>query len=130
MTIESLSISGARLSGSGTFGMGERVQVLFEVDGAPIDVTAEVVPPLPLQSSSGMSMKPLPVHPFLPAQSFAGVLHAPLPEQSLTPMQCTFAVFSPVAGFSVGAGWASFLGSDAAGGVSCLVSDFLQAAAK
>lgn len=43
MIIDSLSVGGARLSGSGTFDTGERVQILFEVDGAPIDVSAEVV---------------------------------------------------------------------------------------
>jgi hypothetical protein len=41
--IESMSTSGARLAGPLTLGVGERVQILFEIDGHPIDVCAEVV---------------------------------------------------------------------------------------
>ncbi len=41
--IESLSVSGARLVGPLTLGMGERVQILFEIDERPVDVNAEVV---------------------------------------------------------------------------------------
>jgi len=42
-TIESVSIGGARLAGPMSLAQGERVQILFEVNGRPIDVEAEVV---------------------------------------------------------------------------------------
>ncbi len=42
-TIESISVGGARLFGPLTLEEGERVQILFEVDGHPIDVHAEVI---------------------------------------------------------------------------------------
>ncbi len=41
--IESISVGGARLFGPLTLEEGERVQILFEVDGHPIDVHAEVI---------------------------------------------------------------------------------------
>jgi hypothetical protein len=43
MTIESVSTSGARLVGPVTLDVGERIQILFEVDGSPIEVSGEVV---------------------------------------------------------------------------------------
>lgn len=42
-TIESISVGGARLVGPLTLEVGERVLVLFEVAGTPIDVEGEVV---------------------------------------------------------------------------------------
>ena len=42
-TIESISFGGARLAGPLTLVIGERVSVLFEVDGSPIEVAATVV---------------------------------------------------------------------------------------
>ena len=42
-TIESISAGGARLVGPLTLDVGERVQVLFELAGTPIDVEGEVV---------------------------------------------------------------------------------------
>ena len=41
--IDSISMGGARLVGPLTLAVGEHVQVLFEVDGTPIDVEGEVV---------------------------------------------------------------------------------------
>jgi hypothetical protein len=41
--IESISIGGARLSGRLTLSDREAMQVLFEVDGHPLDVKAEVI---------------------------------------------------------------------------------------
>lgn len=43
MAIEDVSLSGARLSGPGTFQKEEHVQILFEIEGVPMDVAAEVV---------------------------------------------------------------------------------------
>jgi hypothetical protein len=43
MTIESLSVTGARLAGPSTFDVGERIQILFEIEGTPLDVAGEVV---------------------------------------------------------------------------------------
>jgi hypothetical protein len=43
MTIDSLSLGGARLSGPATFARDERVQVLFDIEGTPLDIAAEVV---------------------------------------------------------------------------------------
>ncbi len=43
MTIESLSVSGARMVGPLTVAVDEPLQILFELDGRPIDVRAEVV---------------------------------------------------------------------------------------
>jgi hypothetical protein len=43
VSIESLSISGARLAGQLTVDTGEIVQILFEVDGHPIEVDGEVL---------------------------------------------------------------------------------------
>ncbi|MEO8840974.1 MAG: PilZ domain-containing protein [Kofleriaceae bacterium] len=43
LTIASISLGGARLEGSITVAMGERVQILFDVEGHPVDVTGEVV---------------------------------------------------------------------------------------
>jgi hypothetical protein len=43
LTIVSLSLSGARLIGEITLAVGEQVDVLFEIDGHPVDVTGEVV---------------------------------------------------------------------------------------
>jgi hypothetical protein len=43
MTVESLSLGGARLCGVGTFEMGELVTVDLELDGQPIQATAEVI---------------------------------------------------------------------------------------
>lgn len=42
-SIESISVSGARLVGPLTLEVGERVQLLFELEGVPIDVEGEVV---------------------------------------------------------------------------------------
>ncbi len=42
-SIESISTGGARLVGPTTLGVGERVQILFEIDGTPIDVEGVVV---------------------------------------------------------------------------------------
>ena len=41
--IDSLSVGGAKLIGSLTVARGERINILFEVNGAPVDVTAEVI---------------------------------------------------------------------------------------
>ena len=41
--IESISVGGARLVGEMTLEVGERVQILFELDGRPVEVDAEVV---------------------------------------------------------------------------------------
>lgn len=41
--IESISIGGARLAGPLTLEADEAVQVLFEIDGRPLDVRAEVI---------------------------------------------------------------------------------------
>lgn len=43
MTIESVSTSGARLVGPVTVDVGERVEILFEVNGHPMEVSGEVV---------------------------------------------------------------------------------------
>ena len=43
MTIESLSLSGARLAGPGTFESNEHVHILFEIAGGPVEVLGEVV---------------------------------------------------------------------------------------
>jgi PilZ domain len=43
LTIASISLGGARLEGSITVAMGERLQILFDVEGHPVDVRAEVV---------------------------------------------------------------------------------------
>lgn len=43
LTIVSLSLGGARLVGSISVDVGERVQILFEFDGQPVDVEGEVV---------------------------------------------------------------------------------------
>lgn len=42
-TIESISVSGARLAGPLALDVGERVHLLFEMDGHPVEVTGEVV---------------------------------------------------------------------------------------
>ncbi len=41
--IENISTTGARLAGPLTLGVGERIQILFEIDGHPVDVKAEVM---------------------------------------------------------------------------------------
>ena len=43
LTIASISLGGARLEGNITVAMGERVQILFDVEGHPVDVSGEVV---------------------------------------------------------------------------------------
>jgi hypothetical protein len=43
LTIECVSLGGARMVGELTVEIGERVQILFEVEGHPLDVTGEVV---------------------------------------------------------------------------------------
>jgi hypothetical protein len=43
MVIESLSVSGARLAGPSTFGVGEQIHILFEIEGSPLDVAGEVI---------------------------------------------------------------------------------------
>jgi PilZ domain len=43
LTIASISLGGARLEGTISVGMGERVQILFDVEGHPVDVSGEVV---------------------------------------------------------------------------------------
>lgn len=43
LAIDSISVGGARLVGEITVQIGERVQILFEIDGHPVDVKAEVV---------------------------------------------------------------------------------------
>ena len=43
LTIVSISLGGARLEGEISVGVGERIQILFEIDGQPIDVHGEVV---------------------------------------------------------------------------------------
>lgn len=42
-SIENISVGGCSLVGPITLSVGDRVQILFEVDGSPIDVSAEVV---------------------------------------------------------------------------------------
>ena len=42
-SIESISAGGARLVGPLTLEVGERIQILFELEGVPIDVEANVV---------------------------------------------------------------------------------------
>jgi hypothetical protein len=42
-TIETISIGGAGLVGPLTLSQGERIQILFELDGHPIDVHGEVL---------------------------------------------------------------------------------------
>jgi c-di-GMP-binding flagellar brake protein YcgR len=42
-SIENISVGGCSLVGAITLAIGERVQILFEVDDTPIDVSAEVV---------------------------------------------------------------------------------------
>jgi len=41
--IENISVGGCSLVGPSTLSVGDRVQILFEVDGSPIDVSAEVI---------------------------------------------------------------------------------------
>jgi hypothetical protein len=43
MTIESISTGGARLVGGVTLAVGERIQILFEIDQRPVEVLGEVV---------------------------------------------------------------------------------------
>jgi hypothetical protein len=43
VTIDSLSISGARLAGPLTVDRGEVLSILFEIDGHPIEVSGEVI---------------------------------------------------------------------------------------
>jgi c-di-GMP-binding flagellar brake protein YcgR len=43
LSIENLSIGGAMLVGELTLSAGELLQILFEVDGSPVEVAAEVV---------------------------------------------------------------------------------------
>jgi hypothetical protein len=43
VVISSISLGGARLVGEITVAMGERVQILFEIDQQPLEVEAEVV---------------------------------------------------------------------------------------
>jgi hypothetical protein len=43
MMIESISTSGARLVGPVTLIVGERIQALFDVEGIPVEVFADVV---------------------------------------------------------------------------------------
>ena len=43
LTIENVSTDGARLVGPLAVDLGERVHILFEVDGRPIDVAGEVI---------------------------------------------------------------------------------------
>jgi hypothetical protein len=43
LTIVSISLGGARLEGEISVVVGERVQILFEIDAQPIDVGGEVV---------------------------------------------------------------------------------------
>ena len=43
LTIASISLGGARLEGTITVELGEKVQILFEVKGHPVDVRGEVV---------------------------------------------------------------------------------------
>jgi hypothetical protein len=42
-TIESISLGGARLAGPLTLASGERIQLLFEIDGRPIEVFGDVI---------------------------------------------------------------------------------------
>ena len=42
-SIENISIGGCSLIGPITVSVGDRVQILFDVDGSPLDVSAEVV---------------------------------------------------------------------------------------
>lgn len=41
--IESISTGGARLAGTLTLDPGEHVQILFEIEGHPLEVTGEVI---------------------------------------------------------------------------------------
>jgi c-di-GMP-binding flagellar brake protein YcgR len=43
LTIVSISLGGARLEGEISVAVGERVQILFEIDAQPLDVTGEIV---------------------------------------------------------------------------------------
>jgi hypothetical protein len=43
MTIESLSVGGARIIGELTVDRGDRVQILFDIAGRPVEVFGEVV---------------------------------------------------------------------------------------
>lgn len=43
LAIDSISVGGARLIGEITVQVGEHVQILFEIEGHPLDVKAEVV---------------------------------------------------------------------------------------
>jgi hypothetical protein len=43
MSVDRLSISGASLVGPLTVDRGEHMQILFEIDGHPVDITGEVV---------------------------------------------------------------------------------------
>jgi hypothetical protein len=43
LTIASISLGGARLQGTISVGMGERVQIMFDVGNHPVDVSGEVV---------------------------------------------------------------------------------------
>jgi len=43
LAIDSVSVGGARLIGEITVQVGEQVQILFEIEGQPLDVKAEVV---------------------------------------------------------------------------------------
>ena len=43
LTISSLSVGGARLVGPLSLDRGERIQILFEIDGRPVEVSGEVV---------------------------------------------------------------------------------------
>lgn len=43
VTIDSISMGGARFVGPLTVAIGERVQILFEIEETPVEVTAEVV---------------------------------------------------------------------------------------
>lgn len=42
-SIENISVGGCSMVGPITLFVGDRVQILFEVDGSPIDVSAEVI---------------------------------------------------------------------------------------
>lgn len=42
-TIENISVGGARIVGPITLDQGERIQILFEMDGLPVELKAEVV---------------------------------------------------------------------------------------
>lgn len=43
LTIASISLGGARMVGTITVEIGERIQILFDVEGHPVDVSGEVV---------------------------------------------------------------------------------------